>query len=165
VIVVRGVLNVPAYRALNRRTVERIRKKIAKKRERNPFSRLLNAKNDKDTIAAWKVDFNRFLHVFNVRPVIAVRTLLTAHSQTELAITTHVIVSDVHHSVVDTCVMVSEIHRSVVKSQEGADGRHPSVSDLCTLSHHRMNKLLPPSRHQPGQQPLLSIDLMSYICI
>ena len=147
---VREVLNVPIYRALNRRTVERIQKKIIKKCKRNQLSRLLNAKNDKDTIAAWKVDFNRFLHVFNVCPVIVARILLTVHSQTELALTTH--------------AMISEIRGIVVGGQEGADNQRRSVSGICILFHHRMNKRLPP-RHQPGQQPRLPIDPTSYICI
>jgi len=144
-------LNVLAYRALNCRTVERIQKKITKKREQNAFSRLLNAKNDKDTIAAWKVDFNRFLLVFNVRPVIAARILLTVRSQTELALTTH--------------AMVSEIRGIVVGDQERADNQHRSVSDICTLFHHKMNRRLPPPRHKPGQQPRLPVDPTSYICI
>ena len=36
------------------------------KTEQNAFSRLVYAKNDKEMIAAWKLDLNRILHVFNV---------------------------------------------------------------------------------------------------
>ena len=30
--------------------------------------------------------------------------------------------------------MVSDIHRTIVQGQEGNNGTHPSVSDVCTLS-------------------------------
>ena len=149
-IVVRRVLNAPAYLTVNRSTVAGIQEKIIGKCGRNLLSRLANAKSDKETIATWKSDLNRILHVFNVRSAIAAQLLLTARSQTELAINTHVIVSDVHHGVVDTCVMVSEIHRSVVKGQEGTDNHHLLVSDIRTPSHHRVNKRSPPPRYRPG---------------
>ena len=158
-------MNPPTYRAFNHRTVEGIRKNVTQKCERSMLSRFVNAKNDKETIATWKSDLNTLLHVFNVCPVIAARILLTVHSQTKLAITTHEIVSDVYHDVVDTRAMVSEIHRSVVIGQEGTDNQHRSVSDICTLFHHRMNERSPPPRHKQGQQPRRPIDPTSYICI
>ena len=52
---------------LHRRTVAEIREKVIKQSNRNPISRHLHAKGDKDTIAAWKLDLNRILQVFNVR--------------------------------------------------------------------------------------------------
>jgi len=163
VITVHEVLNTSAYRALDHRTVEEIQKNIIEKRERNRISRLLNAKNDKETIVTWKSNLNTFLHVFNVCPVIAARMSLTVYSQTELAMTTNEIVSDVHHDVVYTRAMVSEIHRSVVKGQEGTDNQYQSVSGICTQFHHIMNKRLPPPRHKPGQQPRLPMDPASLI--
>ena len=54
---------------LESRTVEKIQEKITDKDGRNRLSRLLHARNDKDTIAAWKLDLNRILLVFNVRSV------------------------------------------------------------------------------------------------
>ena len=57
------------YRILNRRTVEEIQGNIVDKGDRNLLSRLVHAKNDKDTITGWKLDLNRILHVFNVRSV------------------------------------------------------------------------------------------------
>jgi hypothetical protein len=39
---------------------------------RNRFSRLVHAKNDKETIASWRLDLNRILHIFNVRSVFSV---------------------------------------------------------------------------------------------
>jgi len=150
---VHGVSNAPAYRALNPRIVEGIQKKIAEKCRRNLPSRLLNAKNDKETIATWKLDLNRILHIFNVCPVVAARILLTIHLQMELVITTHVIVSDVHHDVLNTRVMVSEIHSTVVKGQEGTYNQRRSVSDICTLFHQQINKRSPLPRRKQGQQP------------
>ena len=55
-----------SFTALDRRTVEEIQGRIVEKGQRNLLSRLVHAKNDKDTIAAWKLDLNRILHVFNV---------------------------------------------------------------------------------------------------
>ena len=149
-IAVHDVLNAPAYRVLHYRTVEEIQKKIIEKRERNRISRLANAKSDKESIVTWRSNLNTFLHVFNVCLVVAARIPLTIHSQTELAFTTH--------------AMVSEIRGIVVGGQERADNQHRSVSDICTLFHHRMNKQLPP-RHQQGQQPRPPMNPTSYICI
>jgi len=149
-IVVNKVPNVLAYHAPNRRTVAGIQEKIVEKGGRNPLSRLANAKNDKETITTWKLDLNRILHVFNVRSIISVRPFLTVHLQTELAMNTHVIVSD--------------LHRNMLKGQERTDGQLWLVSDFRTLSHHRMNKQSPP-RHKPGQQSRLPMDPMSYLCI
>ena len=72
-------MNVPAHRTLNRRTVAGIREKIVEKCGRSLLSRLANAKNDKETLATWKSDLNRILHVFNVCPVFAARISLTVH--------------------------------------------------------------------------------------
>jgi len=114
--------------------VAEIQGKVIKRSGRGSVSRLFHAKSDKDAIAAWKLDLNRILHVFNVRTVAYVQLLLTVHSQTELAINTHVIVSDVHHGVADTRAMVSDMHRNMLNSQQGADDQYQSVSIVCTLS-------------------------------
>jgi len=150
VVVVRKVSNAFTYRAINRSTVAGIQEKVIEKCGRNLLSRLANAKNDKETITAWKLDLNRILHVFNVRSAMAAWPSLTVHSQTELAINTH-------HGVVNTQVMVSEIHRSVVKGQGGTDNQHQSVGDVCTPFHHHVNKRLPPLRHMPGQRSRISM--------
>jgi len=52
-----------------------IQKNVAKWAKRNPVSRHLNAKKDKETIAARRVDLDRILQVFNVRPVAWVMTV------------------------------------------------------------------------------------------
>jgi len=46
-----------------------------KRSGRNAVSRLLHAKNDKETIGAWRLDLIRILQVFNVRLV----TFLLGH--------------------------------------------------------------------------------------
>ena len=43
--------------------------KIVEQGNRNAVSQAFHAKNDKDTIAAWRQDLNRILHIFNVRSV------------------------------------------------------------------------------------------------
>ena len=64
------MLNTATHRALHHRTVEGIQENIKEKGGRNVLSRLAHAKNDKETIATWKFDLNRILHVFNVSFVI-----------------------------------------------------------------------------------------------
>jgi len=44
-----------------------IQKKIVKWAKRNPVSRRFNAKKDKETIVAWRLDLEKILQVFNVR--------------------------------------------------------------------------------------------------
>ena len=92
-----------AHCALVRRTVTEIQSKIVEKKERNLLSRLAQAKHDKETIAAWKLDLIRILQVFNVRSAGSVRLSLTASFQTELALNTHNIVSDIHQNMLKGC--------------------------------------------------------------
>ena len=94
--------------------------KVIKQSRRNTASRLFHAKNDKEKIAAWRLDLNGILQVFNVCPIIHARLFLTARLQTELAVTTHVVVSD--------------IHRNMLKGPEGADNQQQSVSGVQCCS-------------------------------
>jgi len=121
------------YHDFDRRTVAEIQRKVIKKSGRNVVSRLLHAKNDKETIAAWKLDLNRMLHVFNVRLTVSVWLSLTVHSQTELVVNTHVTVSDIRHGVENTHTLVSDIHRNILRAQEGTGGRNQLVGDTCAL--------------------------------
>ena len=66
------------------------------------------------------------------------------HFQTELAVTNHMV--------------VSEIHRNVLKGLEGANNQDQLVSNICTPSHHQVNNQSPLSRFRPGQQSQLNID-------
>jgi len=99
--------------------VAEIQRKVIKRGNRSTISRLFHSKDDKEAIAAWGLDLNRILHVFNVSSFSFVRQLLTVCFQTELAINIHVVVSD--------------IHRAVVASQEGTHGTTQLVSVACAL--------------------------------
>jgi hypothetical protein len=57
------------YRRLDRRTVTKIQGKVVKQGKRNALYRFVLSKTDKDKVAAWKQDFIRVLHVFNVRSI------------------------------------------------------------------------------------------------
>jgi len=107
--------------------VAEIKTKVTEQEKRNVISRHFHARNDKDKIAAWKLDLNRILQVFNVRSMICVRQPLTRYPQTELVINTHITVSETH-------AIVSEIHRTVVKGQRSNDSRNLLVSDARALS-------------------------------
>ena len=118
-----------------------IQRNVIKRGKRNVVSRHLHAKNDKEKIAAWRSDLGRILQVFNVRSIVSARRLLTVDSQTELAINTHVavsetrvIVSGLEHNATSTHIMVSDIHRTVVKGQEVNDSKNMLVGDTRTLS-------------------------------
>jgi hypothetical protein len=127
--------------------VAEIQGKAFKQSQRNPVSRLLHAMSDKDTIAGWNLDLNRILHVFNVRSVIVSLLLLTLCFQTELALNTHLTVSDILHGVAstqntvsdthdivyNTHSIVSNIHRTMAKHQEGTgDTNRRLVSNRST---------------------------------
>jgi len=125
-----------------------IQKHIIKRGRRSGVSRMFHAKDDKETIATWRSDLNRVLHVFNVCPITPARPPLTVRLQTELAINTNVVVYDVHHDVLNTQTVVSnthvivselqrnvtntqtivsDIHRTIVENQEGTDSKNWSV--------------------------------------
>ena len=113
-----------------------IQKDVIKLSERGFFSRLFYAKDDKDTLAAWRSDLNGVLHVFNVSSITSSSTFLTIHFQTELAVNTNVAVSDVRHDVAKTHTIVTDIHRSLVERKEGTDDRNRSVSNHHTIIPH-----------------------------
>lgn len=112
-----------------------IEKKIVNIGKRNALSRLFHSKDDREKIAAWRLDLNRILHVFNVRSVAASPTFLTAFLQTELAINANATVCDIRHDVANTQILVSDIHRTVVERQEGnvPVRKHPTLYYLKIL--------------------------------
>jgi hypothetical protein len=59
--------------------VAAIQRRIIKQGKRNVDLRHLHAKNDKEKIAAWKLDLIRIVDVFNVRSIIPIWLLLTLH--------------------------------------------------------------------------------------
>ena len=79
-------------------------------------------------IAAWRSDLDRILHVFEVRSIVhSLPRPLTVHLQTELALHTHIAVSDVRG-------LVSDIHRAVVRGQEETDISNQTVGSYRALS-------------------------------
>ena len=85
-------------------------------------------------MAAWMSDLDRILQVFKVRSTIpSLPAPFTIYFQTELALSTHVAVSDIRHDVASTREIVSEIHRTVVKGQGGAIVGNRTVGNQCAL--------------------------------
>jgi len=133
--------------------VAEIQRKTIKQGKRNSFSRLVHASSDKEMIATWRSDLNRILFVFNVRSVVLVWPSLTIDPQTELAINTyaiasdihhdvvniHAVVSDTHHDILNTRTLVFDIHRNMLESREGADSQYRLVGATHTLQRHRIN--------------------------
>lgn len=107
------------------RTVAEIQKEVIKKIRRGTAPRLFHAKNDKEMIAGWKSDLNRTLHIFNVCFLGYVLLPLTTPLQTQLALNTHMMVSDLHNA---------------LPYQEGTS-KHHSVS--VTIPHQQQNTYHP----------------------
>ena len=118
---------------LAHRTVAEIQRNVFKQTGRNAIPRVFHARNDKETIAAWKVDLNRILHVFNVRSTLFAWLSLTGSFQTELAMNTHVTVSDMRYD-------VSKIRRDVSEIRGEIRGQVRSVSRESRLGRPIHNK-------------------------
>ena len=103
---------------LDRRTVAEIQGRIVGKRERGLLSRVAHSKNDKETITAWRSDLIRILQVFNVRSAGSVRLPLITSPQTELTLSAH--------------TMVSDIHQNMLKGSEDIGGKDQAVSGTRT---------------------------------
>ena len=117
------------YHIFNGSAVSAIQRNVQRLGE---LSRHTLTKNDKKTIATWKSDLNRILHVFDVRFITYPFTSLTIHLQTELAVNTHLVA-------VDTQTMVSNIHRTLLERQEEYDGGNHLVGNYFIPP--MMNKL------------------------
>ena len=101
---------------------------------RNPLSRIFYANKDRATIAAWRSDLDRILHIFEVRSIVDyLVTPLMVHPQTELALHTNVAVADIREDVANTRELVSDMHRTMLKGQEGPDIRNQMVGDYNVL--------------------------------
>jgi len=98
--------------------VAEIQGRIVGKRERGLLSQVAHAKNDKETIAAWRSDLIRILQVFNVRSAGSVRRPLITSLQTELTLSAH--------------TMVSDIHQNMLRGSEDTGGRDQAVSGIRT---------------------------------
>ena len=108
---------------------------MIKQGKRNVVSRFVHAKFHKTTIATWRLDLNRILLVFNVRPIVLLRPLLNTHLQTELAINTHVTVSGIRHEVTNIHTIVSDTRNGVTTTHAIVSELHHHVSD----AHTRVN--------------------------
>ena len=108
------------------RTIVEIQKKVIIQSGRNAASRIFQARNDKDTIAGWKSDLGRILQVFNVRSVNFAWSLLIVSPQTELAMNTHVAVSDIRYDV------------SKIREEIGGQIRPVSTSHVLAVDNNRM---------------------------
>ena len=77
--------------------MDEIQRKIVKQSKRNVVIRLFHAKNDKETIAVWNLEFNRALQILHVCSLGPFRRLLTAPPplQIELAINNTLTVADI----------------------------------------------------------------------
>ena len=106
--------------------MEGIQKKGVQQGKRNVVSRLFHAKDDKEKIAAWKLDLNQILHVFNVCSVTFTWLLLITPFQTELSLNTHVAVSDI-------CQDMSKLREEI-----GGQVRSVSVGHFQPNSNGRM---------------------------
>ena len=165
------------------RTVDGIQENIVKRGKRNVICQLYHAKNDKKAIAAWELELNMILHVFNVCSGISVWALLMVRFQTELGMATRAIGSDARqdaaneHTVVsdaqwnitsvetigsdvqghvsNTHTTASGIHHTKLKSGGGADGQDRAVSTTRTLSP---SKYLPLPRLTLGQRSRLQLN-------
>jgi hypothetical protein len=130
--------------------VAKIQGKVVKKGKRNALYRFVLSKTDKDKIAAWKQDFVRVLHVFNVRSIDSVGYSYTNSAtpfQTELAIDTNMTVTDTKTMVTNTETMVADMHRNMLTEREGASGKNHSVGATFYPS---TTEFLPSPRFEPG---------------
>ena len=126
----------------------RIQESAVEPDKRNSLSRIFNAKNDKGTVAAWRSDLDRILHVFEVRTTDhSLPTLLKVRLQTELALHTHAAVSNVHEVVANTQGVVANtqgvvanthgvvanIHEVVANTHEAVANTHEVVANASEL--------------------------------
>ena len=78
------------------------------------------------------MELDRVLHVFNVRPPCSSQPPLSFRLQTELAISTRVVASDIRCDFVNTHAIVSDVHRDV-------SDPHAIASDI---GHHELLNFL-----------------------
>ena len=106
------------------------------------FSRVLHAQSDKDTIAAWKGDLDRLLHIFNVRSVSSICYPLTTPIQTELAIDTNVRVTGNHQEATSRATdmheevtsKVTDMHQDVLEIKESVSNKQSLVRRSLILT-------------------------------
>ena len=102
-----------AHRVLNCRTVTNIQNNVVKQGKRGAICRFFHAKDNKRSITAWTLDLDSALCVFNVCSAGFTQSFLSVFVQSEFVDTSHVVVSDVRHDVVNTHMVVSDIRHDV----------------------------------------------------
>ena len=112
---------------LSSRTLDEIQENIVKRSRGNAIFRRYRAKDDKEAIAAWRLDLDGILRVFNVCYITPVRRLLTFRFQTEFGIHARATVPNIRHDVANTST------RNKPKGHKGTDGQNQAVSTIRTL--------------------------------
>ena len=107
----------------------KIQRNIVKRGERNVISRHFHRKDDNEAIATWKLDLDRILHLFDVRSVTSLRSLLTFRFQTELEINTDVTDPDVRHDAANTHTTASEVRQTLPDATNVVPDVHYGVSN------------------------------------
>jgi hypothetical protein len=107
--------------------VAEIQREVIEQSGRDTVPRLVDAKNDEETVAAWKLKLNRILHGFNVRSVVSVRPSPTIHYQSELAIDTNADVSNITNTSTVVANTNTDIHNNMPQSQEGTEDQQQLV--------------------------------------
>jgi len=105
------------------RTMDEIQRHTIEWGKRNKISRRYHAKDNKEAIATWKLDFDGILRIFNVCYITLVRQLLTFRFQTELGIHARATIPDI----------VSDTHHNKPKGHGGTDGQNRAVSTTHSL--------------------------------
>ena len=95
------------------RTADEIQRNIIRQGKRNAISRRYRAKDDKEAVAAWRLDFDRILRVFDVRSIISVWPPLTIYFQTKLEINTRVTTSGLRYDVANIRTTVPDVHLDI----------------------------------------------------
>ena len=137
-------------------TVAEIQRHIIGRGKRYAIFRRFHAKDDKKAIAAWRLELDRILHVFNVRLVAFVRSSLTLRFQTELRMNTPATVSDIRQDAANSHTIISDVHRESSNAETAVpdvyrdiSNTHPIASEVrsdvtntrTTVSNVHRNKL------------------------
>ena len=115
------------------RIIAEIQKNTIKRGKRNPISRRYHAKDDKEAIAAWKLELNWILHIFNVRYVVSMRLLLTFRYKTELGTSARATASGTHQDPADKPTVAPDIRRNEPKSRAVGSQNQPVSSASALL--------------------------------
>ena len=104
-----------------------IQREVIEQSGRDAVPRLVDAKNDEETVTAWKLKLNRILHGFNVRSIGSVWPSPTIHFQNELAIDTNTDVSDITNTSTVAANTNTDIHSDMPQSREGTEDQQQLV--------------------------------------